>query len=68
MLRSGININVFKPHSTRATSTSAATQAEQPISEILKVAGWKSDGTFAKFYNKTIIKPDSAYANTILSS
>ena len=66
MLLSGIDINLFKPHSTRAASTSAATQAEQPISEILKVAGWKSDCTFAKFYNKPI-RPTSDYANTILS-
>ena len=40
MLLSGIDISVFKPHSTRAASTSAATQAEQPVSDILKVAGW----------------------------
>ena len=66
MLLSGIDINLFKPHSTRAASTCAATQAEQPISEILKVAGWKSDYTFAKFSNKSI-RPASDYANSILS-
>ena len=66
MLLFGIDINLFKPHSTQAVSMSAATQAEQPIREILEVAGWKSDCTFAKFYNKPI-RPTSDYANPILS-
>ena len=38
-----MDINLFKWHSSRTAPTSAATQAAQPISEIHKVAGWKSN-------------------------
>ena len=54
MVLAGIDANIFKPHSTRSASTSATAQAEQPLHEIMKVAGWKSDCTFAKYYDKTI--------------
>ena len=67
MALAGIDVNIFKPHSTRSASTSAAAQAEQPLHEILKVAGWKSDCTFAKYYNKTIIERGSDYAEKLLS-
>ena len=57
----GIDVNIFKPHSTRLASTSAAAQAEQSLREILKVAGWKSDSTF------TITERRSDYADKLLS-
>ena len=59
----GIDVNIFKPHSTslRLASTSAAAQAEQPLHEILTVAGWKSDSTF------TITERGSDYADKLLS-
>ena len=69
MVLAGTDVNIFnfKPHSTRSVSTSAAAQAEQPLYEILKVAGWKSDCTFAKYYNKTITERGSDYADKLLS-
>ena len=67
MVLAGIDVNIFKPHSTRSASTSVAAQAEQSLHEILKVAGWKSDCTFAKYYNKTIIERGSDYADKLLS-
>ena len=67
MLLSGIDISLFKPHRTQAASTSAAKKAQQPIGEILKVARWKSDFTFAKFSNKPT-RASSDYANTTLSN
>ena len=54
MFESGIDIDVFKAHSTRAASCSKAKFEGTPIVEILKTAGWKSDKTFEKFYDKCI--------------
>ncbi len=48
---SGINTNVFSPHSTRAASTS---QAKVPLATILRTAGWSKDCTFRKYYKKPV--------------
>ena len=40
---SGIDVSVFKPHSTRSASTSKAKLSDVPLPDILAKAGWKSD-------------------------
>ena len=67
MLRSGIDVNKFKPHSTRSASTSRANQCSVPLDKILATAGWSSATTFAKFYNKPI-DVSNDYADTILKA
>ena len=54
MPRAGIDTTKFKPHSTRAASTSAASRNAVPLENILTAAGWKSDCVFAKYYNKPV--------------
>ena len=54
MQMSGLNTNIFTPHSLRAASTSAAMRASIPIDCILATAGWKKDSTFRKYYNKPL--------------
>jgi hypothetical protein len=54
MERAGIDIAIFKPHSTRAAATSAAKRRNVPISSIMANAMWKSSSTFAKFYDKPL--------------
>ena len=54
MHSSGINVEMFKPHSTRAAATSKASASFVPLHQILSTAGWSSASTFAKFYNKQI--------------
>jgi len=49
----GIDINIFKAHSTRAASTSCAAMA-LPLSTIIRSAGWSSTSTFTKYYQKPI--------------
>ena len=59
----GIDVQVFKPHSTRAAATSAALRKGVPVSDILKVAGWSKETTFARFYNKPLdVTIDTAFA------
>jgi len=47
MQKSGIDVNLFKPHSTRAAATSKAFLKSAPLEHILSVAGWNSSDTFA---------------------
>ena len=63
----GIDINTFKPHSTRAASTSAADKLSVPLSSIMKAATWKKDSVFRKFYRKPIDCEDE-YALSILNN
>ena len=60
MEEAGINTKMFKPHSTRAASTSAANRKSVPLENILEAAGWKSDCVFAKYYNKVVSKKSFA--------
>ncbi|XP_021365911.1 uncharacterized protein LOC110458506 [Mizuhopecten yessoensis] len=48
--KSGIDTSVYKPHSTRSASMTAAKAAHVPISTILQTAGWSKECTFRKFY------------------
>ncbi|CAC5410279.1 unnamed protein product [Mytilus coruscus] len=49
---SGVDINIYKPHSTRSASTSAALQCATSVDTILKAAGWSNESTFRTFYDK----------------
>ena len=61
---SGIDVNIFKPHSTRSASTSKAKLSDVPLAAILCKVGWKSESTFAKFYDKKIV--EDTFANKVL--
>ena len=50
----GIDMNVFKQHSTRSAATSKALQLCVPIQDVLKQAGWSNQRTFGRFYNKPV--------------
>ena len=67
--KSGIDINVFGAHSTRAASTSAAKAANVPIGLIMDAAGWTTASTFGKFYDKPITKDTAVnYGETLLKA
>lgn len=54
MLKSGIDIQKFQSHSIRGASTSKAKIHGVSMNEIMRVAGWKNDRTFATYYNKPV--------------
>ena len=55
MAKAGIDTSVYKAHSPRAAVTSAAKGKKQvPIDTILSTAGWNSESTFARSYDKPI--------------
>ncbi|XP_061187368.1 uncharacterized protein LOC133195519 [Saccostrea echinata] len=50
----GIDISIFKPHSTRVASASAAHALRIPVDTIMRTVGWSRESTFRKFYNKEV--------------
>ena len=60
----GIDSKIFTAHSTRGSSTSLAYSKGLSLNDIRKAAGWTNNKTFAKFYNRPIMKNLS---ETILS-
>ena len=50
----GIDISIFQGHSVRAAGSSKAKVCGVPLPNILKMAGWAGENTFAKFYDKPI--------------
>jgi integrase len=61
----GINTKIFKAHSTRAASTSAAFR-DVDIDKILGTASWTRASTFAKFYKKPIEDPRTSFGKAVL--
>ena len=55
LCKSGVDMNLFKPHSTRSASTSAAARLGVNMQTVMKTAGWANTQTFAKFYNKPVV-------------
>ena len=70
MQAAGIDIETFKPHSTRAAATSQAKQCDVSINSILNAARWTTDCVFHRFYNKNVVSPrsDAEFGNAILSA
>lgn len=66
MIKAGIDINVYKPHSVRSAAASKAKAANASLVEIMQTAGWSSAATFAKFYDREI-EQGSSFADSVLS-
>lgn len=50
----GTDVSIFKPHSARAASTSAAYAMRIPVDTIIRTVGWSKDSVFRKFYKKPV--------------
>ena len=51
----GVDVNIFKGHSTRTASASKATVSGLSLCEILERASWSSASPWQRFYKKDII-------------
>ena len=54
MGNSGIHAEIFKSHSTRVASNSAAYKLGMPLQEVLKRGQWSNAGTFFTYYFREI--------------
>ena len=66
MANAGIDVQVFKAHSVRAASVSAAEKCFLPMKDIISKAGWSNEKTFQKYYHKPTLN-NADYTNKILS-
>ena len=64
--RAGVNTEVFKAHSVRAASASAAAGTGLTTNDILNAADWSTESVFRKFYYKPAHNP--CFGETVLSS
>ena len=60
LVRGGVDMNIFTPHSTRSAVGSARRRTHVPIQTILDTAGWSSQRTFANYYNKKIMQREAS--------
>ena len=65
LARAGVNTEIFKAHSVRSASTSAAMAVGITTADILKVADWSNEMVFQKFYHK--LTKDSSFGKAVLS-
>ena len=65
---SGINTTVYKGHSTRSASTSAAEKNKVPLSTIMENAGWSNAETFRKFYSRPVAPPKENYGQLLMEN
>ena len=66
MAEACVDVTTFKPHSTRAAAASKAKNASVPVKEILDTAGWSSERTFDRFFDKPFQK-NSGFATSVLT-
>lgn len=62
----GLDVNIYKAHSVRAASVSAARVNFLPVQDIIKRAGWTGEQTFNKYYNKPV-KRATSYESAVLT-
>ena len=59
----GIDVSVFKAHSVRGASTTAALTKGVSVTDILHTADWSSDTTFRRFYYRPL---NNTYSHKLL--
>ena len=61
----GIDVSIFKGHSTRAASSSKASKAGLSLADILARRSWSSSSTWQRFYNKQIMNKNDSSQKTV---
>ena len=63
---SGVDVSLFKSHSTRSTSTSRASLSAASIQEILGESRCSNESTWQKFYKKPLVSNEKNFQDRIL--
>ena len=66
MSLSGIDVSLFKGHSTRSASTSRASLSGTSIQKILGESRWRSESTWKKVYKKALASIEKNFQARIL--
>ena len=54
MKDAGVDVSLFKSHSTRSASASHLINSGTPLSEVLKQGAWSDECTFKRFYLRDV--------------
>ena len=65
LTEAGVDTDIYKSHSTRAASTSAAAKSID-ISLIMKAGSWTRAATFGRYYNKSIEDDRPTFGKAVL--
>ena len=63
--QSGVDPSIFRAHSLRGASASAAARGGITTEDILKAANWSSESVFQRFYHKKVDK--AAYGKAVIN-
>ena len=61
--KAGVDTAVFKAHSVRGASSTAASEKGASMEDILRTADWSTDSTFRRFFRPS---HNNSYAQTVL--
>ena len=64
----GLDTDIYKSHSTRGASASAAKRLGVPINIIMKRASWKSAISFAHYYDKQLDQDETQVGEVLLDN
>ena len=62
----GVDIDVFKGHSTRPASTSTACLSGISVDEILSQGSWSNESARQKFYHKQVLSKKQLFQGGVL--
>ena len=65
---SGIDIEMFKGHSTRSASSSCAGMSGLSVSDILKRGCWSKETTWERFYNKPVMTSEEKFQEAVIQA
>ena len=70
LTQTGVNTNIFSPHSCRSSASSKANNMSVDLDNILKMGCWSRESTFWKFYSKELeyMEKNNRVADTIVNS
>ena len=64
---SGVDVGVFKGHSTPSASTSKAALSGLSVPDILERGCWSNSSTWQKFYNRQIELPSERFQKSVFN-
>ena len=67
MYLSGVDTSIFKAHSTRGACTSKVNKAGLSVGQIMKMAQWKSEITFRRFYDKPLQSSEQTFQDMVFN-
>ena len=66
MKKTGLDVDVFKGHSTRSASTSKARLSGISVNDILSRESWSNEYTWQKFYHKQVVSEEQLFQEGVL--